>query len=104
MLRALTRDAGYRVGAVAEETLWRVAEDPKIDAETRIGAALALRDELDGVGRARLRGVLEASASPRVRIALAAIATEGIDDGELREAVETCEASEGRRGRAIPDV
>ena len=97
-LRALRSDAGYRAAAVAEETLWRVAEDPKVEASTRVGAALALRDSLDEAGRARLRGVVEASASPRVRVALGAIAEEGLDDGELQEAVEGCEEeTDGRR-------
>jgi hypothetical protein len=97
-LRGLKSGAGYRGAAVAEETLWRVAEDPKVDASTRVGAALALRDDLDEAGRARLRGVMEASASPRVRVALGAIAKETVEDVELREAVEACEESEeGRR-------
>jgi hypothetical protein len=52
-LRGLRSGGGYRAAAVAEETLWRVAEDPKVDASTRVGAALALRDDLDEAGRAR---------------------------------------------------
>jgi hypothetical protein len=99
-LRGLRSDAGYRTSAVAEETLWRVAEDPKLDASTRAGAALALRDALDEAGRARLLRVVETSASPRVRVALGVIAKEAVDERELREAVEGCEESASRMGRS----
>jgi hypothetical protein len=103
-LRGLRSGAGYRAAAVAEEALWRVAEDPKVDASTRVGAALALRDDLDEAGRARLRGVREASASPRVRVALGAIAKDGVDEAELREAVEECDETRAARkdGRSLP--
>jgi hypothetical protein len=98
-LRSLRSEAGYRAAAVAEETLWRIAEDPKADAEARVGAALALRDSLDEPGRVRLRGVVDASASPRLRVALEAIAKAGVDEQELQEAVERGDETEASRSK-----
>jgi len=81
----------YRSNAIPEENLWRVAEDATAEETARVGAAVALRTRLDGDGRARLLRVAEASASPRVRVALrAAASAEG--DEALVEAMETYEA------------
>jgi hypothetical protein len=59
--------------------LWRIALDPAEKPDLRIGASLALRAGLDDEGKSRLRVAAEAAASPRVRVALAAVA-EGDDD------------------------
>jgi hypothetical protein len=88
-LRAMAETAGaqYRSAAVPAETLWRIALDPKEKEELRIGASLALRAALDDDGRTKLRVAADASASPRVRIALAAAAEED-DDDAIAEAIE----------------
>lgn len=70
----------YRAMALPEETLWRVALDPSERPNHRIGAGLALRAKLDDAGRARLRVAAGAAASPRVRIALEAVANENEDE------------------------
>jgi hypothetical protein len=80
----------YRASAVPEEELWRILEDPTSDASARAGAAVALRGSLDDGGRARLRVAAEESASPKVRVALAAVATDAADD-ELTRALADCE-------------
>ena len=81
----------YRGNAVPEENLWRVADDPTAEETARVGAAVALCAGLDHAGRARLLQIAEASASPKVRVALrAAASVEG--DEALVEALEACEA------------
>jgi hypothetical protein len=95
-LRALRRLLGgdaadYRSSAVPEENLWRVADDPTAEETARVGAAVALCTGLDDVGRARLLRIAEASASPKVRVALRAAASVE-DDQALVEALEACEA------------
>jgi hypothetical protein len=86
---ALMSDAGgtgYRAQALPRETLWRIALDPGETEELRIGASLTLRKDLDEEGRTRLRSAAEASASPRVRIALAG-AADALDDEALGDAI-----------------
>ena len=77
---------GYRAAALPRETLWRIALDPSETEELRIGASLTLRNELDDEGRARLRSAAEASASPRVRVALTG-AADALDDEALGDAI-----------------
>jgi hypothetical protein len=85
--------ADYRSNAVPEENLWRVADDPTAEETARVGAAVALRTGLDDAGRARLLQIAEASASPKVRVALRAAASVEGDEG-LVEALEACEAEQ----------
>jgi hypothetical protein len=91
-LRALARERSYRATALPDERLWRVLEDPAASASARAGAAVALRESLDGEGRDRLRVAAEASASPKVRVALEVIANVASEESELRAALETCDA------------
>jgi hypothetical protein len=77
---------GYRASALPRETLWRIVLDPNETEELRIGASLTLRTELDDEGRARLRSAAEASASPRVRVALSG-AADALDDEALGDAI-----------------
>lgn len=77
---------GYRAPTLPKDTLWRIALDPTEVEELRIGASLTLRSELDEEGRARLRSAAEASASPRVRVALAG-AADALDDEALGDAI-----------------
>ena len=89
-------DGGYRRAVVSDEALWRVVEDASVDEETRAGAAVALRKMLDEPGRARLRVVAEATASPRLRVALEAAS--GTNEGAVRESLEEL-VNEGRAPR-----
>jgi hypothetical protein len=86
--RALGGNAGtgYRATSVPEETLWRIALDPSEKQELRIGASLALGPRLDDGGKQRLREAAEAAASPRVRVALEAVA-EAADEDMLIETI-----------------
>jgi hypothetical protein len=99
-LRGLGRgDGGYRAASVSRESLWEVTENPAATPDARIAAAVALRETLDGEGRARLAALAEATAAPRLRVALAAAARpEGdVDDGELAEALAEGEAERSQR-------
>jgi hypothetical protein len=62
--------ASFRTPAVPPDVLWRIVEDPTMVSTARAGAAIALRTGLDDEGRARLRVLADACASPRLRIAL----------------------------------
>ena len=68
--------ATYRAPMVPVESFWRVLEDPAADPTARVGAAVALRKQLDDEGRARVRVVAENSAHPKVRVALDALAAD----------------------------
>jgi hypothetical protein len=50
-----------------------------------VGAAVALRSKLDEAERARLRVAAEATAAPKIRVALEAAAEE--DDARVAEAM-----------------
>ena len=78
-------DTGYRRAAIREEDLWRVVEDPRAAADARAGAARLLRKGLDDEGKARVRVAAEATASPKLRIALEAAT--GNDDEAVDEAL-----------------
>ncbi len=81
-LRKLARGTGYRDAAVSSDQLWAIVSDPTKGASARAGAAFALRSNLDGEGRERLRVVAQACAEPKLRVALDAAA------GEEEEALE----------------
>jgi len=86
----------YRVVPVARDTLWAIAEDGSAEPTARVGAALALRSELDEDGRARLRAVSMTSVIPNVRVGLGSIAN-AEDDALLEEAL----AHEAHGERAV---
>ena len=70
-----TADAyGYRMIAIPRERLWAVLENPGADPSARQGAALALRARLDDEERERLVSIGQKSASPRLRVAIDAVA------------------------------
>jgi hypothetical protein len=94
-------DAGYRQAALREEDLWRVVEDPRASEDARAAAALLLRKGLDEPGKARVRVAAEATASPKLRVALEASISD--DDAAALAALDEVEvkalragASEGR--------
>jgi hypothetical protein len=87
-------EGSYRQAVVSDEVLWRVVQDASLDEKTRAGAAVALRKVLGDEGRARLRVVAEATASPRLRVALEAAS--GGADGEIADSLEELTAPEAR--------
>lgn len=68
------REPGYREGSIREEDLWRAVEDARVPQDVRAAAAAVLGRALDDDGRARIRVVSDATASPRLRVALDAAA------------------------------
>ncbi len=100
-MRSLVRPAqGFRAASVPAERLWQIVEDPRADREARTGAAIALASTLPEEGRARLRGVADGCAEPRLRLALTTTAAEArAPDEILAEALDALE-SEGDDTRA----
>ena len=83
-----TADAyGYRMIAIPRERLWAVLENPGADPSARQGAALALRARLDDEERERLVSIGQKSASPRLRVAIDAVAR-GPNSSHLRIAFD----------------
>ncbi len=95
-LRALGagQSSGYREASVDEERLWAVVEDASAKPEVRASAAAALRVKGEAPV-ARLRATAEATASPKLRVALEAAATD--DDALLEQALAECEAEQTAR-------
>ena len=87
----------YRTASLLPETLWRIALDPSEEEDLRIGAGLALRVGLDDEGKARLKSAAVAAASPRVRVALEAAASEIEDDALEALLVQDDAAKRARR-------
>lgn len=84
------RDVSYRQAAVPDEQLWSIVEDASASPTERAGAALALRAELDGDGRTRLRIAAGACAEKKLRVALETM-TKDADDSDLEEVLEPLE-------------
>lgn len=100
-LRALSEASGseYRSASLPTEALVRIAIDPKESEEMRMGAALALRGSRDRAAHDQLRQAAEASASPRVRVALG-VASEDLDDDTVaKEMDDPTSAYQVRRSR-----
>jgi len=82
------REEGYRRPVLPSEVLWRIADDPATDQTERAGAALLLRASAGEQGRAKLGALADACASPRLRVALQAIANPSDDDRAVILALE----------------
>jgi len=93
------RQGGYRDAVVRDEDLWRLIEDPSAPEDARGAAALLLRGSLDDAGRARVRVASDATASPKLRVALDAAAGAG-EDETLRAALEELAGEDEDAGRA----
>jgi hypothetical protein len=89
-------NASLRTAPVAPERLWRIVEDAGAEPTARAGAAVALGAELDDERSARLRGVAQTIAAPRLRVAIEHVA-EGKSDAELEQAL--AEMDDGARER-----
>jgi hypothetical protein len=87
-------DAGPRQAPVPRDRLWRIVEDPRADHAARAAAAVALGGGEDEE-RARLRVVAEATAAPRLRVAIEAAA--GQDEAAIGEALAAVEEEAKRR-------
>jgi hypothetical protein len=86
-----TGEAGaYRTISIPRERLWSVLESPTADPSAREGAALALHASLDGEERSRVLAIAAKSASPRLRVALDAIA-DAEDEQRVRVGIEHAE-------------
>jgi hypothetical protein len=72
-------DGGYRQAIVRLEDLLRIIEDPAAPEDARVGAALVVRKSAGEEAKARVRIAAEASASPKLRVALDAAAA-GTDE------------------------
>jgi hypothetical protein len=77
---------GFRDPKIPPERLWRIVEDPSAPASARAGAAVALRAKLDDDGRTRIRVAADATAAPKLRVALESTAAE--DDQAVRDALD----------------
>ena len=98
-LRAIGSGAhvDHRTAPVGPERLFRIVEDPSLPPSARAGAAVALGASLDEGGKARLKGVAEAIAAPKLRIAIEAAAVG--DDAALTEALAALESEAEKRAQ-----
>ncbi len=69
-VRDVLSEGAYRARHVGTESLLRIAEDPSAPEDVRVGAVLALGTPQDEEAKKRVWAAAEASASPRVRLAL----------------------------------
>ncbi len=76
----------YRVAALPADELWRTVESATASPTARAGAAVALQQAIDDLGRRRLRDIAATCASDELRGALEAPAA---DDPELELRLET---------------
>jgi len=91
-------NADLRTAPVPRERLFRIVEDAARPSVDRAAAAVALGRDLDDEGRVRLRSAAEATAAPRLRVALEkAAGAEG--DAELEAALADIEEGEEPRTR-----
>ena len=82
-------EASYRTSAVRAEDLLRIVEDPAASEDTRAGAAFVVREALGAVdegARTRIRVAAEATASPRLRVALETVSED--DEVDSTRALE----------------
>lgn len=91
--------ANHRIAPIPTEKLLEVAEDPQADPIMRANAAIALgANAEDGEFRKRLRVAAQATAAPRLRVALEQAANVD-DEAALAEALAEVEA-EAQKTRA----
>lgn len=94
-LRKLGRpNASYRESSLSRDQLWRIVEDTSLPATTRLGAAVALSGDLAEPDRVRLRIAADATASPKTRVALEAVAAETTDNERLVQTLGELEDEE----------
>lgn len=92
-------NADLRVAPVAPERLFRIVEDPSAKPSARAAAAVALSAAGSEDVRARLKAAAEATAAPRLRIALDAAARDG-GEAAIEEALAELDAAEAEPVKA----
>ena len=85
-LQNLMAKGGYRTQSVDREQLLRVVEDPGQPEKIRVAAVVALEPDARPEDKKRVRVAAEASASPKVRVALEQ-AVEGTIEDEVLAAM-----------------
>jgi hypothetical protein len=85
-------NATMRTAPIEAERLWRIVEDPAGPPLARAAAAVALTSDPAADSRRRLRAAAEATAAPRLRIAIDAAASH--DQEALQEALAELESEE----------
>ncbi len=86
LARLLQGAATMREAPLRVEDAYRVLEDPEADPEARAGAALALAATGGDEDRQRVRVAVEATTSPKVRVALDAALEGELEEELLKEA------------------
>lgn len=95
-LRAATDEhASMRDLAIPAESLWDVVEDPTARQSARVGAAFALRADLDEERRRRLTMVANACASSSTRAALLGAASPRNESSDTYEMIDDVTDEEG---------
>ncbi|MEO7328842.1 MAG: hypothetical protein ABI193_09710 [Minicystis sp.] len=89
-------NADLRTAPLPRERLFRIVESPTASAGERAAAAIALGTELDEEGRTRLRSAAEATAVPKLRIAIEQAAGSA-DEEALREALAAVESEQDEK-------
>ncbi len=94
-LRALGMGAlaTHRTAPLLPDTLWRIVEDPSARPTERVAAAIALSGSIDDDGKGRLRVVAQATALPKLRAALDAVADE-TEDAALEASLNAMERAD----------
>ncbi len=85
-------NATMRTAPIEAERLWRIVEDPAGPPLARAAAAVALTADPAADSRRRLRAAAEATAAPRLRVAIDAAASH--DEQALKEALAELESEE----------
>jgi hypothetical protein len=85
-------NATMRTAPIEAERLWRIVEDPAGPPLARAAAAVALTADPAADARRRLRAAAEATAAPRLRVAIDAAASH--DEDALKEALAELESEE----------
>lgn len=94
----LTAAKGFRAASVNSDELAGVMDDTSATAEQRIAAAIALGAVPEN--RARIRVAAETSVSPKMRVALDALAEGEHDDAIFEAALEEAAEAEQREAEA----
>lgn len=89
--QAMRGEGTFREAPLVAERLWRIVESSRAELEKRAAAAIALGAQLDDTGRERLRVAAASTASPKLRVAFEAAATD--DDASAAEALDELEAA-----------
>lgn len=100
-LRAIGREenATHRTAPVAPDTLWAIVENAKASPRLRVAAAAALGRTDSPPERMRLTSAAVATADPRVRIALDAVAAG--NDLELERALDELPPQDDAEARSL---